>query len=600
MEAAGVRRPLTRSRRITRLGLLVPVLAVLAACGDGPAGSADTPADPEWSTGAQEPTAGLFPADLPAVQDPTRLMEEVRSRARALAQQPWTPPQASVPPELAELDYDGYRRIRFRDERALWGPGTSLDDPSSFRIQFFHPGYLFTTPVLIHEVGAGQIRPIPFDPTLFQYGVEAAEGWPGWAGFRVLFPLNAPERFDEAASFIGAAYFRLLGPGHVYGLSARGIAVDTTGERREEFPDFREFWLVRPSPGDETLTFYALLDGPSITGAYRFVLAPHGTPEGTEVPRPDGMDAEAPASVLEVEAHLFARSDIARLGVAPLTSMFLFDENRGRDFDDVRPRVHDSDGLLMVTRSGEWIWRPLSNGPGLRVSSLRDVDPQGFGLLQRERRFDRYLDLEARYHDRPSLWVEPLGEGWGAGGVELVEIPTNSEFEDNVVAYWAPDEPFRAGEERSYRYRLISFDDHLPAPAVGRVHSETGAPQRPGRVVRHRHGWDALPGEANPPPRSRRRFVVDFEPPTPPGAEAASSTAGSPGDPGPVPEVQLQASAGRVEGLRIEPLPEPAGGWRVSFALDPNGAASDLRLFLTRDNLAITETWSFLWIPDHD
>ncbi|TVR65250.1 MAG: glucans biosynthesis protein, partial [Gemmatimonadales bacterium] len=434
---------------------------------------------------------------------------------------------------------------------------------------------------------------------LFQYGVEVADGWAGWAGFRVLFPLNEPERMDEAASFLGASYFRLLGPGHVYGLSARGIAVDTTGEREEEFPDFREFWLVRPQPGDRTLTFWGLLDGPSLTGAYRFRLAPHGHRDL------DGL-GNAEVSVVEVEAHLFARRDVARLGVAPLTSMFLFDENRGRDFDDVRPRVHDSDGLLMLTRSGEWIWRPLSNGPGLRVSSLRDVDPRGFGLLQRERRFDRYLDLEARYHDRPSLWVEPLDEGWGGGGVELVEIPTDSEFLDNVVAYWAPDEPFRAGEERSYRYRLVSFDHRLPEPILGPLVEELEAEVRPGRVIRYRHGWDTLPGEADPPPRSRRRFVVDFEAPQGPGGQGGATGSTSVTPPaattpaGTLPEIRLQASAGQVEGARVEPLPERSGGWRVTFALDPGESPADMRLFLTRDGLPITETWSYLWIPDHD
>lgn len=560
----------------------LPALLLVAACGNAPADPATSVPDTPSATampGSAEP--GLLPTDLPVVRDPARLANQVQARARALAQRPWTPPSATLPPELAELDYDAYRRIRFRDERALWGPAAPGDDGSAFRIQFFHPGYLFSTPVLIHQVDSGGVRPIPFDPELFQYGVEAAAEWPGWAGFRVLFPLNAPDRFDEVASFIGASYFRLLGPGHVYGLSARGIAVDTTGEREEEFPDFREFWLVRPAPGEETLTFHALLDGPSLTGAYRFTVAP-------------GL------SMVEVEAHLFARRDVARLGVAPLTSMFLFDENRGRDFDDVRPRVHDSDGLLMLTRSGEWIWRPLSNGPGLRVSSLRDVDPRGFGLLQRERRFDRYLDLEARYHDRPSLWVEPLGDGWGGGGVELVEIPTDSEFKDNVVAYWAPDTPLRAGEEGSYRYRLISFDHGLPTPILNRLTSADGALLRPGRVIRHRHGWDALPGQVDPPPRSRRRFVVDFEAPTPLDEATSVSGAAFPAHAGPAPEIQLQTSAGRVEGVRIEPLPEPAGGWRVSFALDPDGQAADLRLFLTRDNVALTETWSFLWIPDHD
>ena len=500
---------------------------------------------------------------------PENLFAEVSERARALAERPWSPPPASVPRPLAEMDYDAFRSIRFRPDAALWR-GEAL-----FEVQFFHPGFLYPEPVRVNEVTPDTVFPVTFEEHLFQYDGPAAPlagvARPnlGFAGFRVHYPVNDPDIKDEVVVFLGASYFRLLGQGHAHGLSSRGVAVNTVYESGEEFPDFREFWLVRPSAEDATLTVYALLDGPSLTGAYRFDLTP-GAP-----------------TVMEVDAHLFAREDVARLGVAPLTSMFLYGTDGARRFDDFRPRVHDSDGLLILTGAGEWIWRPLSNGPDLRVTSHRDRGPQGFGLAQRARDFSQYLDLEARYHDRPSQWVE-VGEGdWGEGGVELVEIPTTSEFNDNIVAYWRSDAPFQAGEERRYRYRLLTFDGRLER-------------QRLAQVERSRSGWDALPGEANPPPRSQRRFVIDFMiGPYPDFDEDGSEGAGTVVAPegSPVKAV-LESSSGRVSDLRVQPLPR-GKGWRATFRLEPQeGRSADMRLFLVQDDVPVSETWSYLWIPE--
>ena len=243
-------------------------------------------------------------------------------------------------------------------------------------------------------------------------------------------------------------------------------------------------------------------------------------------------------------------------------------------FDDFRPQVHDSDGLLMHTGAGEWIWRPLSNGPGLQVTSLRDVNPRGFGLVQRDRDFASYLDLEANYHRRPSEWVA-LGEGdWGSGGVELLVIPTNSEFNDNIAAYWVPDRPFMAGEERRYQYRLMTFDGRFEAQTLG-------------QVERARIGWDALPGQSDPPPSSQRRFIVDFA-----GGEMTSLEGTEPV------EARLEASAGQTSDLVVQPLPD-GQGWRVAFRLAPAGnQPADMRLYLMLDGRPLTETWSYVWYPD--
>jgi glucans biosynthesis protein len=327
------------------------------------------------------------------------------------------------------------------------------------------------------------------------------------------------------------------------------------------------------------VTLFGLLDGPSLSGAYRFDLWPGARPTPD-----DGATATDPSrsgrgTVVAVEARLFARDDVGKLGVAPLTSMYLHGTFRPGGDDDFRPRVHDSEGLLMHTAKREWIWRPLTNRSGVRFTSLLDIDPRGYGLVQRTRDFGRFMDLEAQYHRRPSEWVAVEG-AWGRGAVELVEIPTNSEFNDNIVTYWRPDESFRAGEERRYRYRLVTFDGRLgggPRPG-GPIEGQTLA-----QVTRTRIGWDALPGETDPPPRSRRRVVVDFQ-----GVGLAT-----------LPDaVQVEAVVETFSGLasdvRVERLPD--GGRRATFSLDPEeGRGADMRLYLQVADTAVTETWSYLW-----
>ena len=502
------------------------------------------------------PFANDSSISLLAPLTPATLFEHITERARRLAEIPYAPPEAVLPAALERMDYEQYRSIRFRPEAALW------HNETPFEVQLFHPGSLYRESVRIHQVHEQQIAALSFDKNRFRYDGRAASIADivspalGYAGFRIHYPLNSTAIKDEVVAFLGASYFRLLGQGHVYGLSSRGLAVDVALESGEEFPSFREFWLVRPGPEATTLTFYALLDSPSVTGAYRFDLEP-GAP-----------------TTLEVDARLFARHDVAKLGVAPLSSMFLYGPDRTPPFDDFRPQVHDSDGLLMHTAAGEWIWRPLGNGPGLQVTSLRDDTPRGFGLVQRDRDFDNYLDLETNYHRRPSEWVA-LGEGdWGSGGVELLAIPADSEFNDNIAAYWVPDQPFMAGDERRYRYRLMTFDSRLETQTLA-------------AVERTRIGRDALPGQSASSPPSQRRIIVDFS-----GGDLSSFENTQPV------EAQLETSAGQTSDLRVQPLPD-GRGWRAAFRLAPEGnRPADMRLYLTLDGRRLTETWSYVWYPD--
>lgn len=482
------------------------------------------------------------------------LFDRVTERARTLADDEYREESGELPAALRDLDYDTYRQIRFRPEAALWR------DEGLFSVQLFHTGFLFDTPVQLHVVEDGESRPLAFDSARFRYDDAAADlaeadlSGAGHAGFRLHYPLNSADYHDEFAVFLGASYFRLVGRGQGYGLSARGLAIDVATSDGEEFPAFREFWLVEPEPEATRMTVLALLDSPSLAGAYRFDIAP-----GKNV-------------VVNAEARLFARHDVEKLGVAPLTSMFAHGDTTPRPVDDYRPHVHDSEGLLMHTASGEWIWRPLNNPSELRVTSLRDDGPRGFGLVQRSRDFEHYLDLEARYERRPSQWVEPLDD-WGPGGVELVELPAPDETHDNVVAYWVAETPLREGESRTLRYRTHTFGAELPE-------------QHLAQVVRTRQGWGGVPGRADPAPSSRRHFLVDFH-----GGELEGLAADQPVT------VNVEASQGEVRHIQARPLPG-GRGWRASFRLDPDGERpADLRLHLSLHDRVISETWNHVWYP---
>lgn len=319
---------------------------------------------------------------------------------------------------MKDLTYDQHRDIRFVRENGPWY-GKRLP----FEVQFFHLGSLFQVSVPINEVIDGKAKPIDYSPAFFNYGkndLKITDNHLGYAGFRLHNPLNSPTYYDELVSFLGASYFRALGKQQKYGLSARGLAIDTAVQTGEEFPIFREFWIQRPKRGDKSVTVYALLDSPSITGAYTFVITP------------------GKQTVMDVDTVLIPRKAINKIGIAPLTSMFLFGENTKNRFDDHRPEVHDSDGLLIWNGKDEVLWRPLDNSKYLRISSFMDENPKGFGLMQRDRDPAHYLDFEADYEQRPSAWVEPSGN-WGKGTIQLVEIPSQQEIHDNIVAFWVPE-----------------------------------------------------------------------------------------------------------------------------------------------------------------
>lgn len=481
--------------------------------------------------------------------------EALKARVRAMAGQPYAAPQPSKPDVLWRVDYDAHGRIRYKTDLALFADG-----PGSYPVTFFHLGRYFQKPVRMHTVQDGTAREVLYRGDYFDMPSDSpARELPaesGFAGFRFQEARSGKLdwRRNDWVAFLGASYFRAIGSLAQYGLSARGIAINTVvHDAPEEFPDFTHFWFVAPSAASDTVTIYTLLDGPSIVGAFRFVMR---------------RDA---AVVMDIDAALTLRRDVRRLGVAPMTSMFWFSETAKPTMADWRPEVHDSDGLAMWTGSGEHIWRPLNNPRSVQVSAFSDATPRGFGLLQRDRLFDHYQD-GVYYDRRPSLWVEPKGD-WGRGSVQLVENPTDDEIHDNINAMWVPAEPAAAGRSFELSYRLHwSGDEPYPTSLA--------------RCVATRLGNGGQPGTDRP--QGLRKFLIEFL-----GGPLADLPAGT------LPEPVLTASRGAFSYVRTEAVPNDVPGhWRAQFDLAVADAAPvELRCFLRSGDRVLSETWLYQYHP---
>lgn len=378
-------------------------------------------------------------------------LDDVAAKAKDMAGQKYEAPKSNLPNEFRDMKFADYQKIRFLQEKGVW-----VGDKTPFKLSFYHQGMHFDTPVKINEVTATDVQEFKYDPSRFDFGdvkfdPKATEKL-GYAGFRVLYPINKDDKNDEIMTMLGASYFRVVGKGQVYGLSARGMAIDTAMPSGEEFPRFTEFWIERPQPDDNHLVIFALLDSPRATGAYQLTVRP-----GTN-------------TLVDVKSRMFLRDKVGKLGVAPLTSMFLFGANQPSKVLNYRRELHDSSGLSIQAANGEWTWRPLNNPKHLAVSSFSVENPRGFGLLQRGRNFSHYEDLDDRYDKRPSAWIEPKGD-WGKGTVDLVEIPTADETNDNIVAFWKPEVIPEPGQPMEFNYRLhwTMDENSIHSPDLGWV-----------------------------------------------------------------------------------------------------------------------------------
>ncbi len=468
--------------------------------------------------------------------------DTVRKRAQEMAKRRYVE-RPMVPADWQNLTYDQYRDIRFRKADALWA-----ETNRSYNIDFFAPGLYFPRTIQVWTVEDGAATPVAFNLDHFNKGklvpdLTREDPSLGFSGLRLRTDLGHPSGKTEYAVFQGASYFRAIGIGMNYGLSGRGLALKTGDPMGEEFPEFIEFWLETPTPDQKNMVVHALMDSPSVTGAYRFDVSP------------------GDSCVMEVEATLFPRVPLENVGIGALTSMFLYDDKDRTRFDDFRPAVHDTDGLLIENGAGETIWRPLSNPRHLQFSSFVDQNPRGFGLMQRTRELRDFNDLEAHYHNRPGLWVEPKGD-WGRGAVTLVEIPADKEIYDNIVAYWRPAEPLQPGTATDLSYRLTWCAEapvSKPLPRV--VNTAMGL------------SFD----------QTKRVAVIDFEadPRFDDGPDAMTTHIQSP---------HVETSEGV---LQRNPV---TGGLRLAFSFDPGERDHvELRAQLRKDGVLASEVWLYRW-----
>jgi len=479
----------------------------------------------------------------------------LKNRARELARAPYSAPARPTPEVLDEIDYDAHGKIKFKTDLALWADG-----PSEFPVTFFHLGRFFQNPVRMHVVERGQAREIIYDDAYFDMPPDSpAHKLPdnsGFAGFRFQEARSGKLdwRKNDWVAFLGASYFRAIGELYQYGLSARGLAVDVAVHGTiEEFPSFTHIFFETPLTGSDTVTVHALLDGPSVTGAFRFAMRRTAT------------------VVMDIEKAIFLRRDVSRLGLAPLTSMYWYSEKAKQTAIDWRPEIHDSDGLALWTGAGERIWRPLNNPSRIVTSAFGDDGPKGFGLLQRDRAFDHYLD-GVYYDRRPSLWVEPQGH-WGKGSVQLVEIPTDDEIHDNIVAMWVPMEPARAGQALEFRYRTHwAADEPYPTPLARCVATRLGNGGQAGTIR----------------PKGVRKFMVEFR-----GETLAKLPSGV------IPRPVLTSSQGEFSNILTEAVPNDVPGhWRTQFDLTVTSSEPvEMRCYLRSADEVLSETWLYQYHP---
>jgi glucans biosynthesis protein len=482
---------------------------------------------------ANTPAPDTPPATYPFTFD--TLLADAKRRAAA----PDTPQHNRLPAGLDKLSPEQYRSIRFNPDAGIWRA-----EQLPFHLELLRASYAMQTVVTVSTIENGEAHDVVATPAMFQMesALPAQLGKMSLplSGFRVRSRINSNKVWDEFLVFQGASYFRAVAKKLLYGLSARGLAINTAEPSGEEFPAFTHFWIERPGAHAGALVIYALLESESTTGAYRFTVQP-----GVE-------------TLTDVDLTLFPRTEMRVAGIAPLTSMFLFDEtNRGR-LDDYRPEVHDSDGLEVATASGEQIFRPLANPIKLQVSTFTTQQPKGFGLVQRSRQQIDFQDFDAQYERRPSAWIEPQGE-WGAGSVELVEIPSGRETNDNIVVFWRPTQPLAPGHPAHFAYRII-------------WNAEPALPKSLGKAVATRSGA-SLDGK-------RRVFLLDF-------AGTGEKVDGL--------RLDLNSSAGRISNATLMSN-SALHGLRASFEIDPRDAELiELRLRIMRGDRPVTETWLYRW-----
>ncbi|HME86164.1 MAG TPA: glucan biosynthesis protein [Roseiarcus sp.] len=464
--------------------------------------------------------------------------DTVLKAAAQLAAAPFKAPDAPLPSLFSGLNFDQYASIRRVPGSAIWA-----DDKVGFSLEPLHRGFVYTTPIAINIVENGLSQRVIYEAANFDFGKlqpPAAMGDLGFSGLRIL--TASDQGFQDVAIFQGASFYRSRAKGQNFGVTARGLAIRTGDEPGEEFPLFREFWVEKPAPATNTLTMYALLDSASMTGAFRFTIRPLET------------------TIVDTEMTLIARVAMDKFGIGAMAAAYLFSGLDHRRADDWRAAVYEATGLQILSGKGEWLWRPVSNRETLQISAFADLNPRGFGLLQRSRSFDAFYDDEGRWELRPTLWIEPIGD-WGEGDLRLLEIPAASENNANIIAQWRPKAGMAAGSSQALAYR--QFWCWTP-------------PSRPPLAV----CTSSRAGKMG----ARQRFTVEmtgdvFADPQ----KAANATA------------DVQANPGKIASVRLYPYKDRRSV-RIVFDLEPGSEPySEVRLTLSLDNQPASETWLYRW-----
>lgn len=473
--------------------------------------------------------------------------ENVAAIAASESRLPYEEPPQDLPKFLKALNYDQNRDIRWKDDFTLW-----RHENLPFQVKFFHRTGIQPQKVDIFSIHGTTVRRVIYSPHQFDYGknrfTEPIPEQLGFSGFRVHYPINKREYLDEIIVFLGGCYFRTLGKNQQYGLSARALAVNSG--LKEEFPRFTKFWLREPKLGARTLQIYGLLEGPSVVGAYDFLVTPG---ESTRV---------------DVHGRVYVRKKIERIGIAPLSSMYWFGENYRSNIRDFRPEVHDSDGLLIHNHRNEWLWRPLSNGGVIQDNSFVDDSPHGFGLLQRDRDFRNYQDLESNYQNRPSVWMAMTGD-WGRGSVRLIQFPTENETNDNIVTFWTPEAPVEAGTVLDHHYTMYWYTtDNLRPPFATatetRIHYPVG--------------------------KEPTLFVIDFA-----GGGLDRIAADTP------PRIDVETNPPGLAQNVMAMKNDYTKGWRATFEIPSTQGDKEieLRVRLFEGERLLSETWTYTWKASH-
>lgn len=464
----------------------------------------------------------------------------VTEAAGALSKQPFRALPNDLPEVFRDLPYEQYAAIGQRPGTAIWA-----FENVGFALEPLHRGFIFSAPLQINLVADGKARRIIYDPSKFDFGKLAVPGNVGdigFSGFRVL--VQNGDVFSEVAIFQGASFFRAVARGQNLGTMARAMSIKVADARGEEFPAIRSVWIERPTLAANALVIHALISSESVAGAYRFTLRP------------------GEATIIDTECTWFARAAVDNFGLATMSATHLFGSIDERRFDDLRPSVSEVSGLQILTGKGEWIWRPVANRDTLQISTFVDDNPRGFGFLQRDRNFDHYQDDDQHYERRPSLWIEPIGD-WSGGGVELVEIPSDSESNDNIIGFWKAKQPLAAGSETSFAYRQFwCWDPPEQPPLAITKQSRAGRGSSP----------------------KRRRFIVEFEGDILSLPQNAAAL-----------KPKLDVAPGSITAIRTF-TSEDKKIYRVLFELDPgNESSSELRLVIEAAGIPISETWLYRW-----